>query len=989
MKQFLLFITSFVTLFSFSQISPKREFRGAWVSTVWNVDYPSSSNLSVAQQKSEFNAQINELKIAGINAVFIQVRPSCDAVYGSSLEPWSQWLTGTPQNTAPSPYYDPLVFYVDECHKRGMELHAWINPYRAASSVSGQSFSPIHVTNTHPSWCVTYGNKKILNPGLPTVRTYVTTVVMEIVHNYDIDGVHFDDYFYPYPESGLTFNDAAAFSADPRGFTNLNDWRRDNVNIFIDRIHDSIKLAKPWVRFGVSPFGIWKSGVPSGIVGLSSFSDIYCDPIPWLQNGNVDYVLPQLYWVIGGAQDFNALSNWWGNQCLLYNRPCFAGLATYRLDPGSGNWANSEIDNQIDIVRTYTAKVPGYACFSSKSVINNVKQIQDTLDISKNKYLSLLPAMTWDNAIAPNLVTNVDHLIAANTVKLTWTIPTAATDGDFANYFVIYRFPNGMPIDLTNPVNIAGRTNQDTIAFVDNYSMTAGQSVTYCITSVDRYSNESAPKYYNVCFNCDQDAPSSQIAVSNTWKTQNFVSDFTDVDIIGGSGVEKGFYNVENFDGTRWIANRTRGFLAENFDIPTFPGAWTTPTGTWSQNTGIASQSDVSVNNTNLSIDVNQSLSNRYIYDFTAKIGGAGVNRRAGIHIFATDPTLLERGNSLLIWFRLDDDKVQFFQTNNNALGSILQNTDFNFTADVYYDFRIIYDRTTGKIQLFINNSLITTYTFSTIYSTGDFVSFRSGNSAFDIQNLNIYRSRSTSNTITVGTASTNDIIFQNPDPLTPAGKINALCIDSAENVSLITSALVNVDYTSPNIDSVVNDGTVSDIDQQFAMILSGNWLPTSDPHSGIQSVEYSIGTTALATDVVSWTNVVGNAFSTVNLPLVENQWYFVNVRSENNAGLTSDTISSDGVQFKIDYTGVSEVGSLPFIAFPNPTNGKLFIQSEVSGLVKYEVYNLEGKVFLENELFVNSPSEFSIDLTSFASGIYLVKLISKDAEMTFRVEKN
>lgn len=997
MKQLLLIFFTFFSFLFFSQTFPKRELRAAWVSTVWNVDYPSTSGLSVATQKSQFIQQITELQQAGINVVYIQVRPSCDAFYASSLEPWSQWLTGTPQNTSPSPYYDPLIFYVDECHKRGMELHAWVNPYRAASSISGQSFSASHVTNTHPSWCVTYGTKKILNPGLTAVRNYVTSVVMEIVRNYDVDGIHFDDYFYPYPEASLTFDDAAAFASEPRGFTNLDNWRRDNVNIFINQIHDSIKAEKSWVRFGVSPFGIWKSGVPAGIVGLSSYFDIYCDPIAWLQQGNVDYVLPQLYWVIGGSQDFTALSNWWGTQCQTYNRHCFAGMATYRLDPSQGNWANTEIRNQIDVVRSINSKVPGFSCFSSKSILNNLKSIQDTLAV-KDQYVSLLPAMTWDNSILPNTVSAVSHVVNTNSVKLTWTQASAASDGDLANYYVIYRFLNGQTIDLTNPVNIAGRTNQDTIAFVDNISLNSGDAVTYVITSVDRYSNESGPYYYNICYDCDNNPPSTSISTTGTWKTANFSASFTDIDPIGGTGVEKGYYNVENFNGTKWIANGQRGFAVDDFESTTIGSQWVAQTGTWNQAFGEINQSNEALSNTNLHMPLNQSLSNQYVYDFSASIGGAGTNRRAGVHIFATDPTLSERGNSLLIWFRLDDDKIQLYQTNSNLLGSILVAEDFNFTADQTYDFRIIYDRITGKLKLFIDGDLITTYTFSSPYSTGDYVSFRSGNAAFTIQEFKVLRSRANSVNVTVGSSVVNELIFQNPNPSTPSGRIHSFCSDSSANMSTLIEELVNVDYTLPQLGLQFDDSLSSDIDSIYTSILSANWDVASDSNSAISNYEISFGTSSGATDIQNWTSTTNLNFETLPLTLIENQQYFANLRAINGAGLVSDFISSDGVVYLVldsiptdTTTSVesNEINKTFFMCFPNPTVDELQLIVSESFNGELVLLTNSGEQVYSEKVNLSKGEMHKISMKYLPSGNYFIQLQDKNRKTTLSIIKN
>ncbi|MBN2600656.1 MAG: family 10 glycosylhydrolase, partial [Candidatus Marinimicrobia bacterium] len=317
-----LFISGLLFLSSIStaETVPKYEFRATWIATVLRLDWPKSSTVST--QKSQLISILDNMQKANFNAAIFQIRPVCDAFYASDIEPWSNWLTGT-EGQAPSPYYDPLEFAIEEAHKRGIELHAWFNPYRAKKG-SSDGTSADHVFNKHPEWILAVGSKKssdnryyaldeqetndtkgtdyILNPGLAVVREYVLGVIMDVVNRYDVDGVHMDDYFYPY--SGITNEDQTTFVEENRGFSNIGDWRRDNVNLLIESIYDSIRIIKPDVKFGMSPFGIWKNGVPDGIVGTSSYSAIYCDPIAWLDGHYIDYLTPQLYWPFGGAQDY-------------------------------------------------------------------------------------------------------------------------------------------------------------------------------------------------------------------------------------------------------------------------------------------------------------------------------------------------------------------------------------------------------------------------------------------------------------------------------------------------------------------------------------------------------------------------------------------------------------------------------------------------------------------------------------------------------------
>lgn len=276
---FLIFIS--ISL-SAQSSNPKREFRGVWIASVINLDWPTSPGLSANTQKQQLIDLLDDLKELGFNAVVFQVRPECDALYNSSYEPWSYWLTGT-QGKAPEPYYDPLEFAVEEAHKRGMELHAWFNPFRAVREVGNYQVSADHVSEKHPDWILTFDNLKILDPGLQEVRDYNTEVIMDVVRRYDIDGVHFDDYFYPYPPNQITDEDENTFLNNWRGFFNVGDWRRDNINIFIKQVHDAIAAEKPWVKFGISPFGIWRPGYPSGITGTDAYSVLYADATAWLQ----------------------------------------------------------------------------------------------------------------------------------------------------------------------------------------------------------------------------------------------------------------------------------------------------------------------------------------------------------------------------------------------------------------------------------------------------------------------------------------------------------------------------------------------------------------------------------------------------------------------------------------------------------------------------------------------------------------------------------
>ena len=298
----------FLLFTSHSYPNGKREFHGAWIATIKNIDWPSEPGLPVEEQKTELKVLFNSLHQVGINAVLFQIRTECDAFYPSEIEPWSYWITGK-QGIPPEPLYDPLYYAIQLAKQRGMEFHAWLNPFRVKADTNNYVPDSTHISFGHPEWIVHTEKYKFLNPGIPDAREYVKQVVLDVVKRYDIDGIHFDDYFYPY--SGVTDEDLETFTIYSRGFSNIDEWRRDNVNIFVSDIYNSIKQTKPYVKFGISPFGIWKDGVPEGIKGFSSYHTIYCDAVFWLREEIVDYIAPQIYWQIGGEQDYFKLSNWW------------------------------------------------------------------------------------------------------------------------------------------------------------------------------------------------------------------------------------------------------------------------------------------------------------------------------------------------------------------------------------------------------------------------------------------------------------------------------------------------------------------------------------------------------------------------------------------------------------------------------------------------------------------------------------------------------
>jgi uncharacterized lipoprotein YddW (UPF0748 family) len=398
-----------------------REFRGVWIATVANIDWPSKPGLTTAQQKAELITLLNRAADLRLNAVIFQVRPACDAMYASQIEPWSEYLTGA-MGKAPEPFYDPLAFALDEAHKRGMELHAWFNPYRALHKSHLGNISPKHISKTHRELVRSYGEYLWLDPGEREVQDYSLRVVMDVVKRYDIDGVQFDDYFYPDPSNNANrdFPDDASWKKYGAGGKLVrNDWRRENVNAFISRVYNSIKAAKPWVKFGISPPGIWRPGDPPQITGSDNYNKLFADSRKWLMNGWVDYFSPQLYWPIEPKeQSFPVLLNWWTQQNARH-RNLWPGLSpAYSI---SEKWAASEIPDQIRLIRKQSGS-DGYIFYNATALLTNSPRgdlLRGALETSLNPQPALVPASPWLGSNAP-AKPNLAIVAVSNTVRLQW-----------------------------------------------------------------------------------------------------------------------------------------------------------------------------------------------------------------------------------------------------------------------------------------------------------------------------------------------------------------------------------------------------------------------------------------------------------------------------------------------------------------------------------------------------------------------------------------
>jgi uncharacterized lipoprotein YddW (UPF0748 family) len=386
-----------LTLFAFAAFAqPKPEFRGVWIASVDNIDWPRRGQWNAEAQKAEFIRQLDMHQRNGMNAAIVQVRPAADALYPSPYEPWSQWLSGV-QGKPPAPYYDPMEFTIKEAHKRGFEYHAWVNPYRANFSVGKASIAPAHISRLHPEWFLQYGNTLYFDPGNKEAQHWVVDVITDMVSRYDIDAIHMDDYFYPYRIAGKEFPDTASYRRYGNGMRK-DDWRRSNTDSIIVKLSRAIKETKPWVKFGISPFGVWRNkdkdplGSPTR-AGVTNYDDLYADVLLWLRNGWIDYVSPQIYWEFShAAAPFQPILKWWNEN--TYGRHCYIGMGIYRAGSNAGWKDLTQIPRQIDSTRKMP-NVHGQIYFSSTTFDKNPNGWNDSLRNNYYREPVSVPDMPW------------------------------------------------------------------------------------------------------------------------------------------------------------------------------------------------------------------------------------------------------------------------------------------------------------------------------------------------------------------------------------------------------------------------------------------------------------------------------------------------------------------------------------------------------------------------------------------------------------------
>lgn len=506
---------------------PKEDFRGVWLTTVANLDWPMSNTQSSPEQMADAIAMLDSLKKIGINAVLFQVRPESDALYASSYDPWSYWLTGE-QGRAPNPFYDPLSFMIREAHSRGMELHAWLNPYRVERRKGAYDLAGSNISRREPGWVLQFQNRPgefytMLNPGMPEVRDYVTNVVVDIVRRYDVDGIHFDDYFYPY--SPMTNEDSLTFLQHHHDIPDIEDWRRFNVNALIAQVHDSLQALAPHISFGISPFAVRKNS-DAGTTAFEGYYQLYADGLAWLEERTIDYINPQLYFYLEHERaPYGPLLDFWSGAAYKNQRHMYAGLAPYRIYPPH-DWS---LDQALDQLRLNMANGwhHGNIYFRTQHLMSNPKGYSDVLRNELYRYPALTPSMPWKSQARPP---PVDGLAASwsddGRVILSWSKSESSSGaGYLATYqsahartarYVVYSLdmsddefaefwqdsgndPSSFPdpermLTAPNVMDVTGQRQ-----WVDSWA-DGQQRAVYVVTSVSHNSIESAPVILKATF---------------------------------------------------------------------------------------------------------------------------------------------------------------------------------------------------------------------------------------------------------------------------------------------------------------------------------------------------------------------------------------------------------------------------------------------------------------------------------------------------------
>jgi uncharacterized lipoprotein YddW (UPF0748 family) len=478
--------------------TPKRHMRAEWIASVVNIDWPSRPGLPAADQRAELTRWLDEAVARRLNTVVLQVRPTADAFWPSALEPWSEWLTGT---QGQDPGYDPLAFAVTEAHARNLELHAWFNPYRIAMHADPHRLHPSHPARLHPDWVVPYGGRLYYDPGIPEARRFTQDAILDAVTRYDIDAVHFDDYFYPYPVAGQQFGDDATYRQHGAGFANKADWRRHNVDLLVSELATRIVSAKPWVRFGISPFAVWRNRAtdPAGsatTAGVQTYDDLFADTRKWVREGWIDYIVPQVYWNIGfPPADYAVLIPWWSTVVSGTDVHLYIGQANYKVGTSTQHpaWINnpSELSQHLTFNRSHPA-VAGDVYFSAKDVRANRLSHMDILVAEHYSRPALVPPTPQRAGKPPRR----PHLIAARPtpggVELRWARTDRTTSSVAVHRFDGHRTVDPCALQDARSLVGTGRASAGLLQSFTDTTAAPGHEYTYVLTALDRLWNEGA-----------------------------------------------------------------------------------------------------------------------------------------------------------------------------------------------------------------------------------------------------------------------------------------------------------------------------------------------------------------------------------------------------------------------------------------------------------------------------------------------------------------
>ena len=491
-------LTIMLAAMNMNAATPKREFRGVWIPTVGDRYFQQHNT---QENKAYLLSMLDSLQLMGCNAVIFHVRPQSDAFYKSELEPWSKWVTGKQGVPPDDPTWDPLTMMVDESHKRGMELHAWINPYRVGWR---DQLCPEHPYFKHPERFVEYNTQLYFDPAYKENRDFINKVVKDIVTRYDIDALHMDDFFYPYPKNGLEFMDTTSYEklGRSKGWGDLADWRRHNVNMLIREMHDTIKAAKPWVRYGISPYGIWRNK-KNDVNGSNTderecYGTLFADCLLWTEQGWLDYLIPQLYWELENEKTgVLELSHWWNRH--TNGRHMYYGLFvdnTMDFKDIDDTSNPTQLDHKMRLIRELE-NVAGVTWWPGSSLLQNYKGIADSLINKQQAAHALVPQYPWIDDTAPDPVVDLRQERKADAVEISWTAPPADDPMQQTVKYVIYRFGKDEPVDLDNAGKIVAVTS-DTHYRLPLAKKARKAKAILVVTALDRVNNESAGRQVEV-----------------------------------------------------------------------------------------------------------------------------------------------------------------------------------------------------------------------------------------------------------------------------------------------------------------------------------------------------------------------------------------------------------------------------------------------------------------------------------------------------------